>query len=138
MPPSATTRRACRSPVARRDVVAAASLASSPASTRANSAFSPSRSAAGGGRSDDGIDPASGFRVRKKPGDPISKGEPLLTVALGKTANPDDVVLPTRRRLLRDRPARNARLAPPAGRRAALTRRRSRSGAGGPQGKRPA
>lgn len=39
---------------------------------------------------DDGIDPASGFRIRKKPGDPVRKGEPLVTVELGKTANPNE------------------------------------------------
>jgi pyrimidine-nucleoside phosphorylase len=37
----------------------------------------------------DGIDPASGFTVRKKPGETVSKGEPLLTVALGPATNPE-------------------------------------------------
>jgi pyrimidine-nucleoside phosphorylase len=39
---------------------------------------------------DDGIDLASGFRIRKKPGDPVLTGEPLVTVELGKTANPNE------------------------------------------------
>ncbi len=39
---------------------------------------------------DDGIDPASGFRVRKKPGDPVAKREPLVTVELGPTARPNE------------------------------------------------
>ncbi len=39
---------------------------------------------------DDEIDPASGFRIRKKPGDVVQKGEPLVTVELGKTANPNE------------------------------------------------
>ena len=38
----------------------------------------------------DGIDPASGFRIRKKPGDPVAKGEPLVTVELGRAARPNE------------------------------------------------
>jgi hypothetical protein len=34
------------------------------------------------------IDPASGFRIFKKPGDTVGRGEPLLTVELGPTAGP--------------------------------------------------
>ena len=34
------------------------------------------------------IDPASGFRVKKKPGDAVAAGEPLLVVELGKAARP--------------------------------------------------
>jgi pyrimidine-nucleoside phosphorylase len=37
----------------------------------------------------DGIDTASGFRIRKKPGDAVRMGEPLVTVELGPTANPN-------------------------------------------------
>ncbi|MFI5181280.1 MAG: thymidine phosphorylase [Thermoanaerobaculia bacterium] len=37
-----------------------------------------------------GIDPASGFRIQKKPGDPVRKGEPLLVVELGPTAKPNE------------------------------------------------
>jgi pyrimidine-nucleoside phosphorylase len=37
-------------------------------------------------KKDDVIDPASGFRVKKKPGDGVEKGEPLLVVELGPTA----------------------------------------------------
>ena len=44
----------------------------------------------GCGRSkrEDVIDPASGFRVKKKPGDAVTAGEPLLVVELGPTAKP--------------------------------------------------
>ena len=44
----------------------------------------------GCGRSkrEDVIDPASGFRVKKKPGDAVVAGEPLLVVELGPTAKP--------------------------------------------------
>jgi pyrimidine-nucleoside phosphorylase len=42
----------------------------------------------GRGKKDDVIDPASGFRIFKKPGDAVGKGEPLLTVELGPTAGP--------------------------------------------------
>ncbi|HEX2757176.1 MAG TPA: hypothetical protein VHP60_01605, partial [Thermoanaerobaculia bacterium] len=38
---------------------------------------------------DDVVDPASGFRVKKKPGDAVEKGEPLLIVELGPTAKPN-------------------------------------------------
>jgi pyrimidine-nucleoside phosphorylase len=37
-----------------------------------------------------GIDPASGFRIRKKPGDLVRKGETLVTVELGETAAPNE------------------------------------------------
>ena len=37
----------------------------------------------------DVIDPASGFRIHKKPGDVVAKGEPLVTVELGPTAKPN-------------------------------------------------
>ncbi len=39
---------------------------------------------------DDGIDAASGFRIRKKPGDVVRKGEPLVAVELGPTAAPNE------------------------------------------------
>ncbi|HEY3349642.1 MAG TPA: thymidine phosphorylase [Thermoanaerobaculia bacterium] len=44
----------------------------------------------GCGRSkrEDVIDPASGFRVKKKPGDAVAAGEPLLVVELGPGAKP--------------------------------------------------
>ncbi len=42
----------------------------------------------GRAKRDDVIDPASGFRVRKKPGDAVAAGEPLLVVELGPTAKP--------------------------------------------------
>jgi pyrimidine-nucleoside phosphorylase len=42
----------------------------------------------GRAKKNDVIDPASGFRVKKKPGDPVAAGEPLLVVELGKTAKP--------------------------------------------------
>jgi pyrimidine-nucleoside phosphorylase len=42
----------------------------------------------GRSKKDDVIDPASGFRVKKKPGDAVAAGEPLLVVELGKTAQP--------------------------------------------------
>jgi len=37
----------------------------------------------------DVIDPASGFRIHRKPGDVVAKGEPLVTVELGPTAKPN-------------------------------------------------
>jgi pyrimidine-nucleoside phosphorylase len=40
-------------------------------------------------KKDDVVDPASGFRVKKKPGDTVEKGEPLLVVELGPTAKPN-------------------------------------------------
>ena len=43
----------------------------------------------GRAKRDDVIDPASGFRVKKKPGDAVAKGEPLLVVELGPTAKPN-------------------------------------------------
>jgi pyrimidine-nucleoside phosphorylase len=43
----------------------------------------------GRARKDDVVDPASGFRVKKKPGDVVEKGEPLLVVELGPTAKPN-------------------------------------------------
>jgi pyrimidine-nucleoside phosphorylase len=43
----------------------------------------------GRARKDDVVDPASGFRVKKKPGDAVEKGEPLLVVELGPTAKPN-------------------------------------------------
>jgi pyrimidine-nucleoside phosphorylase len=43
----------------------------------------------GRARRDDVVDPASGFRVKKKPGDAVEKGEPLLVVELGPTAKPN-------------------------------------------------
>ena len=42
----------------------------------------------GRAKRDDVIDPASGFRVKKKPGDAVAAGEPLLVVELGKAARP--------------------------------------------------
>ena len=44
----------------------------------------------GRAKKDDVVDPASGFRVKKKPGDAVEKGEPLLVVELGPTAKPND------------------------------------------------
>jgi pyrimidine-nucleoside phosphorylase len=43
----------------------------------------------GRAKRDDVVDPASGFRVKKKPGDSVEKGEPLLVVELGPTAKPN-------------------------------------------------
>ena len=40
-------------------------------------------------KKDDVIDPSSGFRVKKKPGDAVERGEPLLVVELGPTAKPN-------------------------------------------------
>jgi pyrimidine-nucleoside phosphorylase len=42
----------------------------------------------GRAKREDVIDPASGFRVKKKPGDAVVAGEPLLVVELGPTAKP--------------------------------------------------
>jgi pyrimidine-nucleoside phosphorylase len=42
----------------------------------------------GRAKRDDAIDPASGFLVKKKPGDAVAAGEPLLVVELGKAAKP--------------------------------------------------
>jgi pyrimidine-nucleoside phosphorylase len=42
----------------------------------------------GRSKKDDVIDPASGFRVKKKPGDAVGQGEPLAVVELGPTARP--------------------------------------------------
>ncbi len=42
----------------------------------------------GRSKKDDVIDPASGFRIQKKPGDVVAKGEPLVTVELGPSARP--------------------------------------------------
>jgi pyrimidine-nucleoside phosphorylase len=42
----------------------------------------------GRSKKDDVIDPASGFRVKKKPGDAVERGEALLVVELGKAAKP--------------------------------------------------
>jgi pyrimidine-nucleoside phosphorylase len=42
----------------------------------------------GRAKRDDVIDPASGFRVKKKPGDVVGKGEPLVVVELGPSAKP--------------------------------------------------
>jgi pyrimidine-nucleoside phosphorylase len=42
----------------------------------------------GRAKREDVIDPASGFRVKKKPGDAVAAGEPLLVVELGPTAKP--------------------------------------------------
>jgi pyrimidine-nucleoside phosphorylase len=42
----------------------------------------------GRAKKDDVIDPASGFCVKKKPGDAVERGEPLLVVELGRTAKP--------------------------------------------------
>ena len=46
----------------------------------------------GCGRSkrDDVVDPASGFRVRKKPGQAVQKGEPLIEIEYGPTVTPPD------------------------------------------------
>jgi len=43
----------------------------------------------GRAKRDDVVDPASGFRVKKKPGDAVEKGEPLLVVELGPTSKPN-------------------------------------------------
>jgi pyrimidine-nucleoside phosphorylase len=42
----------------------------------------------GRAKKEDVIDPASGFRVRRKPGDTVAAGEPLLVVELGPSAKP--------------------------------------------------
>ena len=46
----------------------------------------------GRGKKDDVVDPASGFRVKKKPGDAVEKSEPLLIVELGSTAKPNETL----------------------------------------------
>ncbi len=76
-------------PVARRDVVAAESGVVSRIDTREIGLLAVE---IGCGRRTKGdvIDPASGFRIRKKPGQPIEKGETLVTVELGPGARPDD------------------------------------------------
>jgi pyrimidine-nucleoside phosphorylase len=43
----------------------------------------------GRAKKDDVVDPASGFRIRKKSGDSVAAGEPLLVVELGPTARPN-------------------------------------------------
>ena len=43
----------------------------------------------GRSKKDDVVDPASGFRIEKKPGDAVSSGEPLLVVELGPSAKPN-------------------------------------------------
>ncbi|MGZ5427083.1 MAG: thymidine phosphorylase, partial [Thermoanaerobaculia bacterium] len=43
----------------------------------------------GRAKKDDVVDPASGFRVKKKPGDAVETGEPLLVVELGPTTKPN-------------------------------------------------
>jgi len=44
----------------------------------------------GRSRKEDVIDPASGFRIHRKPGDEVAQGEPLLTVELGPGARPQE------------------------------------------------
>jgi pyrimidine-nucleoside phosphorylase len=44
----------------------------------------------GRSKKDDVVDPASGFRVKKKPGDAVEKAEPLLVVELGPSAKPNE------------------------------------------------
>ena len=41
-------------------------------------------------KKDDVVDPASGFRIRKKSGDAVAAGEPLLVVELGPSARPNE------------------------------------------------
>jgi pyrimidine-nucleoside phosphorylase len=43
----------------------------------------------GRSKKDDVVDPASGFRIEKKPGDAVSAGEPLAEVELGPSAKPN-------------------------------------------------
>ncbi len=43
----------------------------------------------GRARKDDAVDPASGLRIGKKPGDRVERGEPLAVVELGPTARPN-------------------------------------------------
>jgi thymidine phosphorylase len=54
---------------------------------------------AGGGRRavGDPIDASVGIWLERKPGDPVSAGEPLATLHLGPTARPDELVSRARR-----------------------------------------
>ncbi|HVO51123.1 MAG TPA: thymidine phosphorylase [Thermoanaerobaculia bacterium] len=74
-------------PVAKRDVPAPAAGVVARIATREVGLLA-IELGCGRAKKDDVIDPASGFRVRKKPGDAVAAGEPLLVVELGKAANP--------------------------------------------------
>jgi pyrimidine-nucleoside phosphorylase len=74
-------------PVSRRDVPAPASGVVTRIATREVGMLA-IELGCGRAKKDDAIDPASGFRVKKKPGDAVEKGEPLLVVELGPTARP--------------------------------------------------
>ncbi|MGA7992352.1 MAG: thymidine phosphorylase [Thermoanaerobaculia bacterium] len=74
-------------PVSRRDVPAPASGVVTRIATREVGMLA-IELGCGRAKKDDAIDPASGFRVKKKPGDAVEKGEPLLVVELGRTARP--------------------------------------------------
>ena len=75
-------------PVSRRDVPAPASGVVTRIATREVGLLA-IELGCGRAKKDDVIDPASGFRVKKKPGDAVEKGEPLLVVELGPTAKPN-------------------------------------------------
>ncbi len=85
----------------------------------------------GCGRSkrDDVIDPASGFRVKKKPGDTVEKGEPLLVAELGPTAKPKPDFFERLAACWTIAPAGTSRGIAPVRRRDALTGGRPRGGA---------
>jgi len=75
-------------PVGRRAVAAAESGVVTAAATREIGLLA-IELGCGRRNKDDVIDPASGFRIHKKPGDAVAKGEPLVTVELGPTAKPN-------------------------------------------------
>ncbi len=75
-------------PVSRRDVPAPASGVVARLATREVGLLA-IELGCGRAKKDDVIDPASGFRVKRKPGDPVEKGETLLVVELGPTAKPN-------------------------------------------------
>ena len=74
-------------PASRRDVAATASGVVARIATREMGMLA-IELGCGRARKNDVIDPASGFRVKKKPGDGVERGEPLLVVELGPTARP--------------------------------------------------
>ncbi|HKC25967.1 MAG TPA: thymidine phosphorylase [Thermoanaerobaculia bacterium] len=74
-------------PVARRDVLAAHGGVVVRVATRELGLLA-IELGCGRAHKDDVIDPASGFRIFKKPGDHVERGEPLLAVELGPSAGP--------------------------------------------------
>jgi pyrimidine-nucleoside phosphorylase len=76
-------------PVSRREVLAAESGVVNRVATRELGLLA-IELGCGRAQKADVIDPASGFRIRKKPGETVEKGEPLLTVELGPSAKPTE------------------------------------------------